>query len=26
VGHNHNARVHGTIVDPSGAQVIRDEA
>jgi len=26
VGHNHNARVHGMIVDPAGAQVIRDEA
>ena len=26
VGHNHNARVHGMLVDPAGAQVIRDDA
>ena len=26
VGHNHNARVHGRLVDPAGAKVIRDEA
>ena len=26
VGHNHNHRVHGSLVDPSGLQVIRDEA
>jgi enoyl-CoA hydratase len=26
VGHNHNARVHGMLVDPAGAKVIRDEA
>ena len=26
VGHNHNQRVHGSLVDPHGLQVIRDEA
>ena len=26
VGHNHNRLVHGGLVDPSGIQVIRDEA
>jgi len=26
VGHNHNARVHGRLVDPAGAKVIREEA
>ena len=26
VGHNHNHRVHGSLVDPGGLQVIRDEA
>ena len=26
VGHNHNHRVHGHLVDPAGAQIIRDEA
>ena len=26
VAHNHNHRVHGYLVDPAGAQIIRDEA
>lgn len=26
VGHNHNHRVHGSLVDPGGLQVIRDES
>ena len=26
VGHNHNRLVHGSLVDPSGVKVIRDEA
>jgi enoyl-CoA hydratase len=26
VGHNHNARVHGMLVDPGGVRIIRDEA
>jgi enoyl-CoA hydratase len=26
VGHNHNLRLHGSLVDPAGMQVIRDEA
>jgi enoyl-CoA hydratase len=26
VGHNHNMRLHGGLVDPAGLQVIRDEA
>jgi enoyl-CoA hydratase len=26
VGHNHNQRVHGGLVDPAGLQVVRDEA
>jgi enoyl-CoA hydratase len=26
VGHNHNVRVHGHIVDPNGIQIVRDEA
>lgn len=26
VGHNHNMRVHDRLVDPAGAQIIRDEA
>ena len=26
VGHNHNARVHGRLVDPSGVRIIRDES
>ena len=26
VGHNHNLRLHDSLVDPSGLQVIRDEA
>jgi enoyl-CoA hydratase len=25
IGHNHNAGVHGMLVDPAGAKVIRDE-
>ena len=26
VGHNHNRLVHGSLVDPTGVQVVRDEA